>query len=206
MWRLSPLPLLPLLLHTAGLSLAGGDDRFFPKYHARLHAGHNNDPNGPMRYNGVYHLFLQQTFPWDQDWNGGIGWGHLVSRDLAHWQEIGKYTGFVDPLVPGRWLDPVYGNPTGGYFTGSATVVNGKPALIFPGVWGKGNVFSPNGTGQPSVGASVHCQHADTESNPCHMEYQISVPLNLSDPNLAAWSKPKTIIRHEEGLQPHGAE
>ena len=107
MWRLPPLPLLPLLLHTAGLSLAGGDDRFFPKYHARLHAGHNNDPNGPMRYNGVYHLFLQQTFPWDQDWNGGIGWGHLVSRDLAHWQEIGKYTGFVDPLVPGRWLDPV---------------------------------------------------------------------------------------------------
>lgn len=52
-------------------------DRFFPAFHARFHAGHNNDPNGPLKYNGVYHLFLQQTFPWDADWNGGIGWGHL---------------------------------------------------------------------------------------------------------------------------------
>ena len=43
-------------------------------------------------FNGVYHMFTQQFFSWVRDWNGGIGSGHLVSSDLAHWQEIGSLT------------------------------------------------------------------------------------------------------------------
>jgi hypothetical protein len=27
---------------------------------------------------------MQQDFPWVKGWNGAIGWGHMVSTDLAH--------------------------------------------------------------------------------------------------------------------------
>lgn len=32
---------------------------------------------------------------------------------------------------------------------------------------------------------------------------QMSVPLNLSDPWLAEWSQPVTIVRSTQGPQPH---
>ena len=73
------------------------EDRYFPAFHARPHAGHVNDPNGPMFYNGHYHLFMQQFFPWRKDWiNGAVGWGHMVSSDLVTWREL------EGALVPGR--------------------------------------------------------------------------------------------------------
>lgn len=132
-------------------------------------------------FNGVYHLFMQQTFPWDPKWKGGIGWGHLVSTDLSHWKEM------KGAFVPGHWADPEYGVPNIGYFTGSATIVNGVPHIIFPAV------FNPK---------STKC--SDTIPQACHMEYQYSFPLNISDPYLEDWSQPKTVIHHTEGVQPHG--
>ena len=44
-----------------------------------MHKAHNNDVNGPFFFNGIYHLFMQQSFPWVKDWNNAIGWGHMVS-------------------------------------------------------------------------------------------------------------------------------
>jgi sucrose-6-phosphate hydrolase SacC (GH32 family) len=55
-----------------------------------MHTAHNNDANGPFYFNGMYHIFMQQSFPWVKGWNGGIGWGHLASHDLAHWKEISE--------------------------------------------------------------------------------------------------------------------
>jgi hypothetical protein len=47
------------------------------------------DPNGPFFYNGMFHLFLQQKgFEEELYWNGAVGWGHLVSQDLAHWTQV----------------------------------------------------------------------------------------------------------------------
>ena len=158
-------------------------------------------------FNGVYHMFTQQFFSWVRDWNGGIGSGHLVSSDLAHWQEIGSLTGHgtdSDGLVPGHWQDPDYGDPTGGYYTGSVTMINGKPAMLTASVWGHGNVADRDGAGKPSRGFTTKCAPTDLpDNNPCHIEYQVSYPLNLSDPNLVWWSRPKTIVRHELGIQPH---
>ena len=64
-----------------------------------MHTAHNNDVNGPFFFQGVYHLFMQQSFPWVKGWNGAIGWGHMVSTDLAHWKEISSYTGYIDAFV-----------------------------------------------------------------------------------------------------------
>ena len=55
-----------------------------PKYHVRPQQGWLNDPNGPMFWGGVYHLFFQYN-PTSLHW-GDMHWYHLTSYDLLHWQ------------------------------------------------------------------------------------------------------------------------
>ena len=45
-----------------------------------------NDPNGPIFYNGFYHLFYQLT-PFSDE-SGIKYWGHVRSRDLVKWEHL----------------------------------------------------------------------------------------------------------------------
>ena len=59
-----------------------------PQFHFTVKRGWSNDVNGPIYYNGQYHLFWQ-SFPYGLDWNTGfMNWGHAVSKDLIHWKEL----------------------------------------------------------------------------------------------------------------------
>lgn len=57
-----------------------------PQFHFTSQRYWINDPNGLVYYRGEYHLFFQYS-PGFMN-HAPNSWGHAVSRDLVHWQQI----------------------------------------------------------------------------------------------------------------------
>ncbi len=54
-----------------------------PEFHFSPGKNWINDPNGPVFFNGEYHIFFQYN-PDEPLW-GNIHWGHATSSDMIHW-------------------------------------------------------------------------------------------------------------------------
>lgn len=67
----------------AALSRAATDPER-PVFHVCPPAQWMNDPNGPLYYEGYYHLCYQHN-PYADAW-GHMHWGHVRSLDLARWE------------------------------------------------------------------------------------------------------------------------
>ncbi|XP_059657475.1 acid beta-fructofuranosidase 2, vacuolar-like [Cornus florida] len=79
-----------------------------------------NDPNGPLHYNGKYHLFYQYN-PDGAVW-GNIIWGHAISADLIHWRHLPA------AMVADHSYD------VNGVWTGSATILSdGQIMMLYTG-------------------------------------------------------------------------
>lgn len=94
-----------------------------PQYHYLPPRNWMNDPNGVIQWRGEYHLFYQHH-PYGAYW-ADMHWGHAVSQDLVHWQDL--------PIA-------IYPTPNSvdqdGVFSGYAFNHNGTPTILYTGVRG----------------------------------------------------------------------
>ena len=61
-------------------------EHFRPAYHHTPKYGWMNDPNGMFYKDGQWHLYFQLN-PYGSQWEN-MTWGHSVSTDLVHWQQM----------------------------------------------------------------------------------------------------------------------
>ncbi len=104
---------------TAAAKLAADPQR--PQYHLLPAANWMNDPNGPIYWQGKYHMFYQYN-PNGAFW-GDMHWAHAVSEDMVRWKHL--------PMA----MAPTPGGPDkDGVFSGCAVIDGGGVTAIYTGV------------------------------------------------------------------------
>ena len=140
-----------------------------PALHVSDLTCYENDPNFPFfdPLHELYHLFYQDHLAEPQ---GGVGQGpvigHVVSADLVHWARL--------PVA--LWNDQPYDRVA--IYTGSATLVDGVPTLVYPGLCD--SALWKGGCDTGTVAA-------------------IAVPANhSSDPLLVNWTKLGVVMNNTQ--------
>lgn len=115
-------------------AVVAAKDPLRPIYHVLPEAQPMGDPNGPVYFKGEYHLFFQH-FPYWGTSKHEFVWGHVVSKDLVHWEHL------PIAMVP----DP-NSYEAAGIASGGCVINDGVPTIIYTG--DNGRISGDGQTGQ----------------------------------------------------------
>lgn len=97
-----------------------------PQFHYTPRRGASSDANGLVWFDGEWHLSYQHVAcnvaPGGQNCNWG--WGHAVSRDLVHWEEL------PDMLWPDEWGVAASGSCVVDHHDSSGLGSGGRPPMV----------------------------------------------------------------------------
>jgi fructan beta-fructosidase len=146
-----------------------------PQLHFTALKGWINDPNGLVFQDGEYHLFFQHN-PTGTRW-GNIHWGHAVSRDLVHWEQV------EEALAPDRLGQMWSGSATVDWKNTSGLGTGSKPPIVV--------IYTAT---KPWVGKlAVQCIAASNDRGRTLVKY----PGNPVLPRIAAVNRDPKVIWHE---------
>ncbi len=89
----------PLMMRLNASREKMASDIYRPIYHYVNPEGSLNDPNGLCFWKGNWHLFYQAYPPEDTRQH----WGHAVSDDLVHWQDLPRSRWRREPTQSANW-------------------------------------------------------------------------------------------------------
>ena len=164
------------LVESLGAEKAAADPHR-QRFHLQPPVGWLNDPNGLCVYSGQYHAFFQYG-PFDV--NGGVKhWGHAVSTDLLHWEQLPVM------LYPDEPFD------CHGAYSGSALVEDGTMYLYYTGnVKHPGNFdYIKEGRGH-NVCLAVSKDGVTLDSKQClltNRDYPAGLTCHVRDPRVFAY-------------------
>jgi beta-fructofuranosidase len=167
-------------------------------YHIRDLTCGLNDPNGPVydAAHGVYHLFYQAHIGIGP--HGGTSWGHVASRDMKKWVHL--------PIA--LWNDQGYDGHA--IYSGSTTIVDGVPTIVYPGLCNQqtacddaGAIWSAPDATHPQpwcnlTGTGLTATACVDGVNLCS-----AVPADPSDPFMTNFSKRGPIVNGSLGCAGH---
>lgn len=159
-----------VLAHATPSNLAS--DPLRPQFHLLPAANWMNDPNGPIYWQGHYHMFYQYN-PNGAFW-GDMNWGHATSADMVYWRHL--------PVA----LSPTPGGPDAdGCFTGTAVVQDGKVVVLYTGV----HAAQPE---QATIIDGAHCLR-ETQCYATSDDPELKTWTKLSTPVIAAPPEGKQV-------------
>lgn len=98
-------------------------EKWRPQFHFTSDRDWLNDPNGMVYFDGEYHLFFQRRVGKLHS-DGEMTWGHAVSPDMVHWQQL------PDAIRPDEHGSIWSGSAVVDWDNTSGLGQNGKPPLV----------------------------------------------------------------------------
>lgn len=168
-------------------------EKYRPQFHFSARRGCITDLDGPIYMSGEYHIFPGHR-AWQLSLNAGSNplWGHAVSKDLIHWEELGTAVSANKLGSPWSGSTAIDWYNTAGFVKNPVKDKNGRlknPAMV---------AIYTNGHGSISVPQPTQSLNYSLDSGRTWIEY----PGNPVIPYVAIYNRDPKIVWYEDKLNP----